>query len=183
MRLISVLSLIVTLALASSVFAARQSGEKTPPKAPTEQIYLESDVNFDLIEQTASDQDGIPLTGIVQSFYPNGRLSWETRWVVGKLHGVTRGYYENRKLKEETTWENGKLNGPARWYDEKGELLQETMYEENTDLSAPDDRGEDKNQPAGEADAPKEAAPTGEAVPATQAAPATDGKGAEAERK
>jgi hypothetical protein len=160
MRLFSVLPLILCLLLVSSALAAQKKGVKTPaktPDAPAEQIYLDAEVDFDPLEQFACDLDGIPISGIIQSFYPNGRLAWETQWVDGKLHGVTKGYYENRKLMEETTWVNGKLHGPARWYDEKGGLRRETMYEDDKDLSAPAGQGEDAQPPAARDDGAGEA--------------------------
>jgi hypothetical protein len=160
MRLFSVLLLIFSLLLVSSAFAAQKTGVKKPataPTTPTERVYLDVEVNFDPIEQTASDQDGFPISGSIQSLYPNGRLAWETQWVEGKLHGVTRGYYENRKLMEETTWVNGKMHGPARWYDEKGNLRRETMYEDDKDLSAPAGQDEAQDQSADGDKTPQEA--------------------------
>ena len=132
MRVFFALPLILSLALVSSALA-------TQPNKQVEQIYLDTEVNFDEATQFASDKDGIPISGTLQSFYPNGRLAWETQWVEGKLHGITRGYYENRQIREETTWVNGKLHGPAKWYDEAGTLLRETTFENDRDLSAPDE--------------------------------------------
>ena len=141
MRVFSVLLLIFIFA--SCAFAAQKPGAKAPAKTPapqaeqmTEQVYLESEVVFDPIEHSAYDQDGIPISGTIQGFYPSGRLAWETQWVEGKLHGVTKSYYENRRLKEETTWVNGKLHGPAKWYDEQGKLRREVVYENDKDPSA-----------------------------------------------
>jgi hypothetical protein len=139
MRVFSALLLILALlALVSPAFAAQRPAApaKTPDKA-AERIFLESEVVFDPVEHAAYDQDGIPINGTIQGFYPSGRLSWATQWVEGKLHGVTRNYYENRNLKEETTWVNGKLHGPARWYDEQGKLRREIVYENDKDPSAP----------------------------------------------
>jgi antitoxin component YwqK of YwqJK toxin-antitoxin module len=113
MRFSFALPLILSLALAPSAFAAQKHGAKAPDK-PLERVYLETEVTIDEVYQFARDKDGLPISGTIQSFYPNGRLAWETQWVNGKLHGTTRGYYENRKMKEETTWMNGKLNGPAK---------------------------------------------------------------------
>ncbi|MDR0239238.1 MAG: hypothetical protein LBI88_03270 [Deltaproteobacteria bacterium] len=145
MRLSFALPFILSLVLASSVFAAQKHSAKAPAKAPDkpiEQIYLETEVDLDEVYQFARDKDGLPLSGTIQSFYPSGRLAWATQWVNGKLHGITRGYYENRKIKEETTWVDGKLHGPARWYDENGKLLGETLYEDGTDQAAPDNAQE-----------------------------------------
>jgi len=138
MRVFFALPLILSLIFVSSAFATQRTGAQTPSKQ-VEQIYLDTEVNFDEATQFASDQDGIPISGTLQSFYQNGRLAWETQWVEGKLHGITRGYYENRQIREETTWVNGKLHGPAKWYDEAGTLLRETTYENDRDLSAPDE--------------------------------------------
>ncbi|MCL1986121.1 MAG: hypothetical protein FWG59_06720 [Betaproteobacteria bacterium] len=155
MRFFSILLLIFGLTLVPTAFAQKQ-GAKTPvntPDNPAERIYLDSEVHFDQVKKFARDKDGISISGTIQSFYPNGRLAWETQWVNGKLHGVTRGYYENRKLKEETTWINGKLNGPAKWYDQKGNLLRETIYENDKDLAAPDETQE-KDTPTDQNNAP-----------------------------
>ena len=140
MRIFSVLSLILSLILISSAFAAQKPDTKAPaktPDKPVEQIYLYTEVDVDEVNQFARDRDGIAITGTIQVFYPNGRLAWETQWVEGKLHGVTRGYYENRRIREETTWVDGKLHGPARWYDAKGKLRREVVYENGVDPSAP----------------------------------------------
>lgn len=146
MRIFFVL-LILCLALTPSAFAAHKHNEKTQDK-PTEQIYLETEVIIDEVYQFASDKDGLPISGTVQSFYPNGHLAWETQWINGKLHGITKGYYANGKLKEETTWVDGKLNGTAKWYDEKGDLRRETIYEDNKDLAAPDSaQGQETSPP------------------------------------
>ena len=168
MRFFFVLLLIFGLALVPSAFAAQKQGLKRPvktPDSPVERIYLDSEVNFDEANKFARDKDGISISGTIQSFYPNGRLAWETQWVSGRLHGVTRGYYENRKLKEETTWINGKLNGSARWYDQKGALLRETIYENDKDLAAPAEtrekdasaeQNETRDAPADQSKAPEE---------------------------
>ena len=145
MRLVSALLLVLGLALVPRAFAAQQKGAQAPPNAPdntVEQIYLDSEVRFDEIHQSAYDFYGFPVNGTIQSFYPSGRLSSATQWADGKLHGVTRMYYENRQIKEETTWVNGKLHGLARWYDEKGNLLREALYENGKDPEAPDDAPE-----------------------------------------
>ena len=159
MRFFPVL-LILGLFLVPSAFAAKKSGGKAPAergKTPVEQVYLESEVIFDPIEQTAADQDGVPINGTIRSFYPDGRPAWETQWVDGKLHGVTRGWYENRKLREETTWVNGKMHGPARWYDGEGRLRRETLYENDQDTAAPApaEQGEAKDPPAAPDKAPE----------------------------
>ncbi|MDR2696040.1 MAG: hypothetical protein LBC79_06640 [Deltaproteobacteria bacterium] len=158
MRLFPALLLIFSLALVPAAFAAQKPDAKAPvktPDTPAEQIYLDVDVDFDEIDHTAYDKDGVPISGTIQSFYPNGRLAWATQWVEGKLHGVTRGYRENRKLKEETTWVNGKLHGPARWYDEKGRLIREIIYEDGKDPAAPAEAGE-QDASAGQDKAPEE---------------------------
>jgi hypothetical protein len=155
MRFFSVLLILGLFLVPSSVFAAKKSGGKTP----VERVYLESEVLFDPIEQTAADQDGVPISGTIRNFYPDGRLAWETQWVDGKLHGVTRGWYENRKLREETTWVNGKMHGPARWYDEEGRLRRETLYENDQDTAAPAptpaEQGDAKDPPAAPDKAPE----------------------------
>ena len=151
MRLSFALPLILSLALAPSSFAAQKQSAKEPDK-PLERIYLETEVKIDEVYQFASDKNGFPVSGTIQSFYPNGRLAWETQWVNGKLHGITRGYYQNRKMREETTWVNGKLNGPAKWYDEQGTMRRETMYENDKDLAAPDN-AQEKDTAAGQNDA------------------------------
>ena len=155
MRVFSVLLLILTLV--SPAFAA-QKKPVAPAKKPdrsAERVYMEAEVLIDTIEHVAYDQDGIPLSGTIQGFYPNGRLAWETQWVEGKLHGVTKNYDENRKLKEETTWVNGKLHGPARWYDAQGKLRREIVYENDRDPSAPAELQEG-DAPAGRDKSPEE---------------------------
>jgi len=129
MRFFSALPLIFSLAFAPCAFAAQVQ--------PAEQIYLESEVHIDEVEQFARDMAGIPINGTIQGFYPNGRLAWETQWLDGKLHGIIRSYHDNRQLKEETTWVNGKLHGQAKWYDKEGNLLRETIFENDKDLAAP----------------------------------------------
>jgi hypothetical protein len=176
MRFFSALLFIFCLVFAPSAFAAQKQGVKAPvkepantpektPDKPGEKIYLESEVEIDAIYQFARDHDGISVSGTVQSFYPSGRLAWETQWMNGKLHGVTRGYYENRTIREETTWVNGKLSGPARWYDEKGNLLRETVHEAGDDPAASGEtreqgvsaeQGEARDAPADQNKAPEE---------------------------
>lgn len=168
MRFFSTLLLIFLLA--SPAFAAqkRSAAPVKKPVRPVEQIYLESEVVIDPIDQIAYDQDGIPLSGTIQGFYQNGRLAWETQWMEGKLHGVTRHYFNNRKLQEETTWVNGKMHGPARWYDEQGKLRREIVYENDKDPSAPAEAqaedapaGNEKEPPA-PAEAQAQDAPAGQ---------------------
>jgi hypothetical protein len=171
MRLFSALLLILSLALVPAAFAAQKPGAKAPaknPDAPAEQIYLDVDVAFDEIDHAAYDKDGLPVSGTIQSYYPNGRLAWETQWVEGKLHGVTRGYRENRKLKEETTWVNGKLHGPARWYDDKGKLLREILYEDGKDPAAPVE-AQEQDASAGQDKAPEKSPQAADAPRAADA--------------
>jgi hypothetical protein len=147
MRYLPLFPLIFSLLAAPPVFGAARKLDALPKRIDeAEKIYWEQDVRIDPVNEVARDEDGYPITGTVQSFYPDGRPAWETQWVDGKLHGVTRGYHQNRRLKEETTWVNGKLHGPARWYDEKGRLLKEILYENGKDPSAP----EETAPPAGE---------------------------------
>jgi len=186
MRLFSVLLLVFGLVLVPSAFAAQKHAAKAPasvPDKPAEHIYMESEVAFDPIDKTAHDQDGLPISGTIQSFYPNGRLAWSTQWINGKLHGITRGYYENRKLREETTWIDGMLNGPARWYDEEGHLRRETRYENDKDLEAPD-VAQEKAPAAASEQAETKDAPEDNAGTAPGAAPGTeDGNAKEAQEK
>jgi hypothetical protein len=147
MRFFPALLCIASLIFVPAALAAQKPGAQTPvPTAAksAEKIYLESEVFFDEVNQSAYDNEGVPVSGTIQGFYPNGRLAWTTQWLDGKLHGITRSYYKNRKLKEETTWVNGKMNGLARWYDDAGNLRRETLFEDDKDLAAPaDDHAED----------------------------------------
>lgn len=122
------------------ILAGVASASAAEPKGVNEKIYWAEDVTIE--NEFARDAEGRPITGTLQTFYPDGRLAWETQWTNGVLHGVTRGYYENRKLKQETLWIVGKLNGPAKWYDDKGALLRETIYENGKDLAAPEESGD-----------------------------------------
>jgi hypothetical protein len=147
MRFFPALLCIASLIFVPAALAAQKPSARAPakapaqttdkPAAPAEKVYLESEVSFDEVNQAAYDNQGVPISGTIQGFYPNGRLAWTTQWLDGKLHGITRGYYENRKLKEETTWVNGKMNGLARWYDQAGKLRRESMFEDDKDLAAP----------------------------------------------
>jgi hypothetical protein len=152
-------ALLIIFTLASPAFAAQKpTAPAKKPERPVEQIYLETEVLIDAIDQIAFDLDGIPVTGTIQGFYPNGRLAWETQWVNGKLHGVTKNYYENRRLREESTWMNGKMHGPARWYTEQGKLRGEIVYEDGKDPSAPVEE-QAKDAPDGQDKAPPDKAP------------------------
>jgi len=145
MRLLTALALISLFLVTSAPAAQKADRQKS-----SEPVYLESEVIIDPLEQIARDRNGIPITGVMQSFYPNGRLAWQTEWLDGKLHGVTRGYYENRQLMEETTWVNGKMHGPAAWYDEHGKLRRETMYNNDQDTAASAGKGEAADLPGGQ---------------------------------
>ena len=73
-------------------------------------------------------KDGLPVVGIVNSYYDSGNLQYKSNYVNGLLNGIRKEFYESGALKSETNWKDGKQNGVAKFYHENGKLKIETNY-------------------------------------------------------
>lgn len=57
------------------------------------------------------------LTGVVEGWYPNGKLWWREHFERGQQHGLSEGWYPNGKPKWRAHWERGQRHGLEEvWY-------------------------------------------------------------------
>lgn len=68
------------------------------------------------------------VKGAYKSYYYTGQLKYETFYEAGEYHGKTMEYFPSGKVKSERNYINGELHGPSRDYYENGQLKQETTY-------------------------------------------------------
>ncbi|MDR1912530.1 MAG: toxin-antitoxin system YwqK family antitoxin [Helicobacteraceae bacterium] len=74
------------------------------------------------------DKEGKPITGVINSYYKNGKLASTLPYKNGKKEGTLKIYWESGKLKEETVFINGLKEGGAKGYNEDGSLDYESVY-------------------------------------------------------
>jgi antitoxin component YwqK of YwqJK toxin-antitoxin module len=70
------------------------------------------------------ENEAVPYTGEVNSYYTNGQKASEEFYVDGKKQGKSRGWHDNGQLKSEVHYVDGKEQGRAITWDENG---QETL--------------------------------------------------------
>jgi antitoxin component YwqK of YwqJK toxin-antitoxin module len=102
------------------------------------QLWKERPYNRGILNGTCRNWDfnGHPLasdefrngTGVLHSFYPDGRLSDECPYVMGRRHGVEREWYPSGELNADAAYEAGEQEGWARAYYREGTLRQEAFY-------------------------------------------------------
>ena len=68
------------------------------------------------------------VTGIYKSYYYSGQLMYETNYQAGEYHGKTTEYYPNGNLKSEEIYHFGELHGPSRQFYENGQLKKVVNY-------------------------------------------------------
>lgn len=72
------------------------------------------------------------LHGIIQDFYPDGKIRIETYMIQGKESGKRKKYFMNGNIMEELTFKEDKLNGIARKYDSTGFMRHMHRYKNDT---------------------------------------------------
>ena len=96
---------------------------------------------------------------VIQSFFSNGNLEYETEFVNGKLdgksqvwledgtlysiskysnnqpHGIWKKFHPNGKLMFEVNYEYGQKNGVEKWYYENGNLKSEQEFDFGISIS------------------------------------------------
>ena len=63
-----------------------------------------------------------------ETYHPNGVMSSELFFRLGKIHGLNRGWYEDGSIGFEYSYENGKENGSwIEWYSNGQKSIEGTM--------------------------------------------------------
>ena len=69
-----------------------------------------------------------------ETYHPNGVMSSELFFRLGKIHGLNRGWYENGSIGFEYSYENGKENGSwIEWYSNGQKSIEGTMRDGERD--------------------------------------------------
>ena len=63
-----------------------------------------------------------------KTYWENGNVKSELRYVDGKLNGECLWYYANGKKMTEATYKNGEIDGEMKKWFENGQLFQEGSY-------------------------------------------------------
>ncbi len=104
--------------------------ERGSPWVKTRSTYFNAsgdvmgESNYKILE---SKNKSIP-DGVQKSYYYDGQLEEESRYVQGKKDGVWKWYYENGQLGQESRYVQGPRDGVWKWYYENGKLQNEETY-------------------------------------------------------
>jgi len=71
------------------------------------------------------------FTGNIETYFENGQLRTEGKYVDGKQHGIQKSYFDTGALASEANYVNGKVNGVRKSYLKDGTLLTEAKYVNN----------------------------------------------------
>ena len=100
-------------------------GEETPFTGTVKNYKIpEEDGVFD---GKISFKNGI-IDGIVELYYPNGKLAKIATFKDGETNGIEKTYYENGQIKMEVLHKNGKKDGMGKLYSTKGILVGEFPF-------------------------------------------------------
>ena len=80
---------------------------------------------------TTTTLDIKTMSGTVESFYPNGKLSAISNLKNGALNGETKAYYENGKLRFTGNYKDNKFDGIITSYSENGEISRQSEFKED----------------------------------------------------
>jgi len=80
---------------------------------------------------TTTTLDIKTMSGTVESFYPNGKLSAISNLKNGALNGETKAYYENGKLRFSGNYKDNKFDGIITSYSENGEINHQSEFKED----------------------------------------------------
>ncbi|MCG8700483.1 MAG: RDD family protein, partial [Bacteroidales bacterium] len=69
---------------------------------------------------------------VIHSYYDNGQMESETRYVYGKLNGWYRDWYENGNKKSQIPYVEGKREGVMTTWYSNGQKQDVMLYENNT---------------------------------------------------
>jgi antitoxin component YwqK of YwqJK toxin-antitoxin module len=75
------------------------------------------------------NENGRALEGLVDDYYPDGKLFVEASYRNGQRDGITRVYYEDGTLRTESLYKEGRLINEKE-YDVTGKLMNEEKYKE-----------------------------------------------------
>jgi len=88
--------------------------------------YIELDNRGQLQVRSTYHNDKLNGTSIK---YNRTRIKEVKEYVDGKLDGIVEKYYPSGKIMERTHYVKGQLDGVARWYDQEGNLSIEYKYD------------------------------------------------------
>ena len=74
--------------------------------------------------------DGNPY-GLVETFYPNGKLKYKFYALEGRIDKFCLIYYENGKLWKKWNLKNGKFHGQYKTFFENGQLETSKVFKED----------------------------------------------------
>ena len=86
------------------------------------------DCNKAMVCQT---KKGKPVTGVVKSYYPDGKLKRETSYLKGLREGIMLYYHETGAIKAKVPYKNNLVEGQALAYYEDGTLAGDCSYQLN----------------------------------------------------
>ena len=76
--------------------------------------------------------------GEAKFYYPNGNLKEERFYVNGRVDGLVKVYSDSGKILELVNLEYGKRNGPVSLFNSQGEYLTDVYYEDGMKLVIPE---------------------------------------------
>ena len=103
-------------------------GEKTPYTGIVKNYKIPEGNN--VFEGKISFKNGI-IDGVVELYYPNGKLAKIGTFKNGETNGIQKDFYENGIIKLEISHKNGKKNGMGKKYSTKGVLIGEFPYKDD----------------------------------------------------
>lgn len=83
--------------------------------------------DYDIKVEDVTYEKGM-RTGIRKTYYRNGVLFSEGKYVQGKLEGEYKTFYENGKTKGIYAYQEGLKEGISKFYDDDGKIEYETLF-------------------------------------------------------
>ena len=81
-------------------------------------------------KELVCDQNEAPITGLLISYYDDGKLKSEEIFKDGKKEGLARVYYKNGELQSEKNYMAGRVEGLVKTYYENANLKREEVFKD-----------------------------------------------------
>ena len=100
-------------------------GEQTPYTGVIKNLKIPGEDG--VFDGKISFKNGI-IDGLVELYYPNGKLAKMATFKDGETNGIEKTYYENGQMNMEVLHKNGKKDGMGKLYSTKGILVGEFTF-------------------------------------------------------
>jgi antitoxin component YwqK of YwqJK toxin-antitoxin module len=124
--------------LANTLTQQQKNKTNYPRRIMSEQLEINDKDVDDVLDFRGCDNAGgpiyyynnLPFTGVIRSYYDDGKIQDDVEYLDGHIGGLCRKFYANGQIKEECFQYFGRLDKHFKMWDENGNLIRYSLYDD-----------------------------------------------------